>query len=119
MDAWSIYFAGVLSFFSPCILPIIPVYFAILVQDKDKTLKRLLLQGLLFCLGFCVIFSLLGLGAGKVSSLIIDNRTFFSLIAGVIVLIISLKMLDVINIPVLDKSYSFNFNKIRTKFYLL
>ena len=119
MDTWSIYFAGILSFFSPCILPIIPVYFSILVQDKDTTAKTILPHGLLFCLGFCIIFSLLGLGAGQISSLMVDHRAFLSLIAGLIVLIISLKMLDVINIPVLDRSYSFNINKIKTRFTFL
>lgn len=119
MDTWSIYFAGILSFFSPCILPIIPVYFSILVQDKDTTAKKILPHGLLFCLGFCIIFSLLGLGAGKISSLMVDHRAFLSLIAGLIVLIISLKMLEIINIPILDRSYSFNINRIRTRFTFL
>ncbi|MCX6113066.1 MAG: cytochrome c biogenesis protein/redoxin, partial [Proteobacteria bacterium] len=129
MDSWTIYFAGILSFFSPCVLPIIPVYFSILLQDKDSIQplggesipmwKTLLPKGLLFCLGFSIIFSILGFGAGKIGSLIVLHRGAISLLAGVIILIIALKLLDFIYIPLLDRAYSININRLKTRFSLL
>ena len=138
MDSWTIYFAGILSFFSPCVLPIIPVYFSILLQDKDSiqthsdqilnantdtivnpVWKTLLPKGLLFCLGFSIIFSVLGFGAGKIGSLIVLHRGAISLIAGVLILIIALKLLNFIYIPFFDRAYSININKLKTKFSLL
>jgi len=134
MDSWTIYFAGILSFFAPCVLPIIPVYFSILLQDKDSIQihndestnnivnpmwKTLLPKGLLFCLGFSLIFSILGFGAGEIGSSIILHRGTISLLAGLIILIIALKLLNFIYIPFFDKAYSININRLKTKFSLL
>lgn len=114
MTYLSIYFAGILSFLSPCILPIIPVYFAIL-SGKGKLLSK----ALLFCLGFSLIFALMGGGAGALGSFIQINKVSVNLIAGVILTLIGLKFLNVIQIPLLDKSYSIDSNKFKTKFELL
>jgi cytochrome c-type biogenesis protein len=119
MDPLAIYIAGLLSFFSPCVLPIIPVYFSILLEDKAFGWKHLLPRGLVFCAGFTIIFSTLGLGAGKLGALIPEHRGTISLAAGVILLLIGLKLMDVITIPFLDKSYSINVSKFKTKFRLL
>ncbi|MEI6079552.1 MAG: cytochrome c biogenesis protein CcdA [bacterium] len=129
MSSWTIYFAGLLSFMSPCVLPIIPIYFAILLQDEECNVneksiiyecwRSLLPKGLLFCLGFSIIFSVLGLGAGRISSLIASHRGSISLFAGIIILVFGLKLLNLIHVPFFDKSYSININKFKTRFGFL
>ena len=69
----SVFLAGILSFFSPCILPLLPVYAGVLLDDKDgaqvssgKISISLvsLLRTLVFIAGISFIFILLGYGAG-------------------------------------------------------
>lgn len=115
MNIFGIYLAGILSFFSPCILPIIPVYFSILTDNKGK----LLLRGVIFCIGFTAVFTLLGLGAGGIASNLFANRPAITVIAGVIILLLALKFLGLINIPLLDRTYSIDLKNFRTKFGLL
>lgn len=114
MTYLSIYLAGILSFLSPCILPIIPVYFSILSGTG-----KLIYKALLFCLGFSLIFALMGGGASALGSFVQANKASINIVAGVILTLIGLKFLNFIQIPLLDKSYSINTNKFKTRFELL
>ena len=122
MYYFSIYLAGILSFFSPCILPVIPVYFSILSGSEsspDLKFKRLFAKALLFCLGFTLVFSLLGGGAGTIAPFIKTNKVSINILAGIIITILGLKFLNVLQISFLDRSYSINHEKLRTRFGLL
>ncbi len=114
MAYFYIFFAGFLSFFSPCILPIIPVYFSIL-SGTGKPIHK----ALLFCLGFSLIFALMGGGAGILGTFIQTNRASVNIIAGIILLLLALKFLNIIQIPILDRSYSIRAERFRTRFELL
>ncbi len=114
MNILSIYLAGLLSFFSPCVLPIVPVYFYAMMDEGIYDRKKLFLRGSLFCIGFIVIFILMGLGAGGLSSLIREHRSLIDLIAGIIILILALDFIGVINIPFLQKNYSPKYLKLKT-----
>ncbi|MFH1223260.1 MAG: cytochrome c biogenesis protein/redoxin [Pseudomonadota bacterium] len=122
MSLLTIYVSGVLSFFSPCLLPIIPVYFSVFTGengDSQMSGGKLILKGLLFCLGFTAVFTLLGLGAGGLSSNILSNKPAINMIAGVIILLLALKFIGLINIPLLDRTYSISLKGVRGKFGLL
>ena len=78
----SVFLAGILSFFSPCIFPLLPVYIGILLDDKEvKTLKvfgrELAWQGmvrtLFFIAGISTVFFLLGFGAGFLGTIIYSS----------------------------------------------
>jgi len=114
MTYLSIYLAGILSFLSPCILPIIPVYFSILPGTG-----KLIYKALLFCLGFSIIFALMGGGAGVLGSFIQSNKAAVNIVAGVILTLIGFNFLNLIQIPMLGKSYSIDSNKFKTRFELL
>jgi cytochrome c-type biogenesis protein len=114
MTYFSIYLSGILSFLSPCILPIIPVYFSILSGTG-----KLIYKALLFCFGFCLVFALMGGGAGSLGSFIQINRAAVNIAAGTIILLLGLKFLNVIQIPILDRSYSISTEKFKTRFELL
>lgn len=69
----SVFLAGILSFFSPCILPLLPVYAGVLLDDKDGAQASSgkfsislvsLLRTLAFIIGISFVFILLGYGAG-------------------------------------------------------
>jgi|GEM_PF-1313696 len=114
MTYLSIYLAGILSFLSPCILPIIPVYFSTLAGTG-----KLIYKALLFCLGFSLIFALMGGGAGALGSFVQASRISVNIVAGVLLILIGLNFLNLIQIPLLNKGYSINSNKFKTRFELL
>ena len=99
---------GVLSFLSPCVLPLIPVYLASLVgpeifEDKAKR-KRLpiFLHALSFVIGFSVVFTLWGAGSGLLGSYLLNNLTFVRQIAGVLLIVFGVVMLASLKIPWLN-----------------
>ena len=76
------FLVGLLSFLSPCTLPILPVYFAVNINSK-KSIK----DTLLFVIGVALIFSLFGMGAGFVGSYLKDYRSIVTKIAGLLIIL--------------------------------
>lgn len=79
--------AGIVSFLSPCVLPLVPGYLSAVSglkpdQLADSSWKRVVLPSLAFILTFSVVFILLGLTATRIGSLLSDNRTLLEQIAG-------------------------------------
>lgn len=102
MENISVFFAflaGMLSFFSPCVFPLIPAYVAHLtdgsVSDgKVKTNKRvLLIRSLSFIIGFSIVFVLLGASASFIGQLFLDNRDLISMLGGILIIVFGLQML--------------------------
>lgn len=103
---YAIAFAGgVLSFISPCVLPLIPVYIGIIsglnLQEATFQKKRVVVSSFLFVLGFSLSFSLLGASASAVGSIFRNYKTLFSILAGIIILILGLHLLGIFKIPFL------------------
>ena len=91
---------GMISFISPCMLPMLPVYisyFAAGTDSRGKTLAR----SCAFVLGFTVVFSALGLFAGTIGSLLTRYRVALNAVSGLIVILLGLGYLDVIHLPFL------------------
>ncbi len=104
--------AGVLSFFSPCIIPLLPVYIGYLSkgadenideQNKDKRIvnPRLIIQTLIFILGISTAFVILGFGAGALGKLI--NSKWILIVSGAVVVILGLNQIGLFNIAFLDR----------------
>lgn len=93
--------AGVLSFLSPCVLPLVPSYLAY-VGGSGATKRALLLRNsLLFVLGFSLIFIALGASASLLGSVLRSNRQILTIGGGILVILFGLVMLGVIRLPVL------------------
>ena len=114
MNIFTIYLAGLLSFFSPCVLPIVPVYFYAMMDEGNHSWKKLFPRGIIFCIGFIVIFIIMGIGAGGLSSVITGHKALINLIAGIIILLLALDFIDVINIPFLQKNYTPKYSRLKT-----
>lgn len=93
---------GIISFISPCMLPMLPIYISYFggqsVDEKQKRPKVLLRAGG-FVLGFTVVFTLLGLFAGTLGKLLSQYQTAVNIVCGVIVVIFGLSYLEVVRIP--------------------
>lgn len=99
--------AGFISFFSPCILPMIPAYIMYITGvnvEEDLSKKRLvaLSRTMFFVVGFTIIFMLMGSSASFLGRLFIRNKSLFSKISGIIIIIFGLNMIGILRIGFLD-----------------
>jgi len=102
--------AGILSFLSPCVLPIVPPYLAYLggismgdMRGDEVARRRVILPALFFVLGLSTIFLLLGFTASMLGTFFLTYQAQFAQISGVIVIIFGLHFLGVFRIPLLDR----------------
>ncbi|MDP7424906.1 MAG: cytochrome c biogenesis protein CcdA [Rhodospirillales bacterium] len=105
--------AGLLSFASPCVLPLIPAYISFLggaslsqLTEEDgvdvATQKRVFYAAIAFVLGFSTVFIALGASATTISALIAQNSLLLGQIAGVIIVIFGLHFIGVFRIGFLN-----------------
>ncbi len=101
--------AGLLSFLSPCVLPLIPGYISYVsgqsIQEVINSKKINPFPLILFCLGFSTVFIIFGASASLLGQLFLQNSEILRILAGLIIVIFSLQLIGIINI-----SY-FNFEK--------
>jgi cytochrome c-type biogenesis protein len=104
------FLAGLVSFVSPCVLPLVPAYLSLLTGESLEDLKaetaanaraQTLAHAVAFVLGFSVIFIALGLTASAIGGALNANRTLISQIGGVLVVILGLQMMGFLRIPFL------------------
>ena len=108
------FFAGIISFISPCVLPLIPGYVSFIcgttLNELDlKSKKFILKKSLFFSLGFCLVFISLGATATFVGSFLLHNSQFLSIISGVVIIFFGIYLLEVIPINFLNKNFG-NYN---------
>lgn len=102
--SWGVAFiAGFLSFFSPCILPLIPAYIMYLTGstiEEEINERRFfaLTRTLGFVLGFTIIFMIMGISASFIGRIFVRNRDIFSKIAGILIILFGLNMLGIFKI---------------------
>lgn len=126
MSGFSLLFsfvAGLVSFLSPCVLPIIPGFLAYLAGSSLGTAeakrKDIFLNSLFFVLGFSAIFSLLGVLLNSVlGSFAHDVQTWLSRIGGALIIFFGLTLTGLIDIPFLQREYKFSVGKRFSSRYL-
>ena len=106
--------AGLLSFLSPCVLPLVPPYLCFLggttfdqLTSEDETpthvYQTVVLSSVAFVLGFTTVFVILGATATVLGQLVVENLPILAKIAGVVIIIAGLHFLGVIHIPILHR----------------
>ena len=102
--------AGVLSFLSPCVLPIVPPYLAYMsgvslgeIEDQSAARRKAAISGLFFVLGLSTVFLFLGFTASAFGAFFLKNQVLFAQISGVVVIVFGLHFLGVFRIPLLDR----------------
>jgi len=93
--------AGVLSFLSPCVLPLVPTYLAYVGGSGGGHRGLLMRNAALFVLGFSLVFIGMGASASLLGSVLRDQRELLSIVGGVLVILFGLVMLGVIRLPFL------------------
>jgi len=102
---WLAFLAGVATFFSPCLLPVLPGFFAFLGENgkHGKSRKMMFISTLLFVMGFLLVFVLLGIGAEMFGKPLAAHRRFFEVVGGFFLLFLGFFLLGFIRIPLLLK----------------
>ncbi len=110
--------AGIISFISPCVLPLIPGYLSFIsgvsveeLKSGDKksgALRKVSTNTLLFVLGFTVVFVAMGASATFVGEFLLSKLSLFNKIAGVIIIILGLHIIGVFRIPFLNYEKRFH-----------
>jgi len=102
--------AGIISFLSPCVLPIVPPYLAFMsgmtvgeIQEGGTARAKVILAALFFVLGLSTVFIFLGFTASWMGSFFLNNQEILSQVSGVVVVIFGLHFLNVFRIPFLDR----------------
>jgi cytochrome c-type biogenesis protein len=97
--------AGLLSFATPCVLPLVPAYLgAIGARSTDP--RKSLQASIPFVLGFSIIFVALGAGAGLAGGALTDHRADLIRLAGIVIVAMGLVMLGLIPIPGLERTFT-------------
>jgi len=113
--------AGLISFLSPCVLPLIPGYVSFIsgqsLQDLLKSKQINLLLLVLFCLGFSTVFIILGASASFLGQTLLQNSETLRIIAGIVIIIFSLQLIGLINIPYLNLEKRFETKKSQNIFF--
>lgn len=103
-------FGGIISFLSPCVLPIVPPYLAYMsgvsisdIQDKSAARHKATITALFFVMGLSTVFILLGFTASAFGAFFLQNQELFAKISGFVVVIFGLHFIGVFRIPFLDR----------------
>ncbi len=102
--------AGLLSFLSPCVLPIVPPYLAYMggvsvtdMEDEASSRKRVLLAAAFFVLGLSTVFLLLGFAFSALGRMFLQVQDWFTIVAGIVVMIFGAHFIGIYRIGFLDR----------------
>ncbi len=102
--------AGVFSFLSPCVLPIVPPYLAYMsgvtvtdLQSERRTRNKAILPALFFVLGLSTVFLFLGFAASTFGRAFLQYQDYFNTAAGLIVMVFGLHFLGIFRIGIMDR----------------
>ena len=101
--------AGLISFLSPCVLPLIPGYISYisgnslneLIEKKNVNLFPIIL----FTLGFSIVFIIFGAASTFLGQVLLQNSNELRIAAGLIIILFSLQIIGIINLPFLNYSF--------------
>ncbi len=115
--------AGILTFISPCILPLIPVYITLVTGlsieelDNRKNLLSVFLSSICFVLGFTTVFVFLGLSVTIIGQFFLNNIDVLRTVGGIIIIIFGLHLLGIFKIKLLYKQFGWMDKIKRTSNY--
>jgi cytochrome c-type biogenesis protein len=106
-----LFFEGIITFISPCLLPLLPIYISYFAAGKQDK-RRTLVNALGFVCGFTLVFVILGAFAGTAGRLLADYAVAVNIVTGLVVIILGLNYLGVINILFINRGGGTSFGVI-------
>ena len=112
----SVFAAGLISFLSPCVLPLVPGYVSYVaggsleeLRDDGLSRRRMVAMVLsaFFVLGFTAVFVALGASASAVGGFLLQHKTIFEYVAGAVIILFGLYLAGLIRIPIFEREARF------------
>lgn len=110
--------AGIFSFLSPCVLPLIPSYLSFVsgvsleemraAEIRSRVRWRVALHSLAFIFGFSLVFVSLGISASFLGSLFLGYRSFIRVLGGILILVIGIYLMGLFRVPALERYLQFH-----------
>ncbi|MBQ8803854.1 MAG: cytochrome c biogenesis protein CcdA [Tyzzerella sp.] len=107
---------GIITFISPCLLPMIPIYISYFAGGGERTMRKTLKSAIGFVFGFTVVFIAMGALAGTVGSFLREYQTAVNIVSGLVVIIFGLNFLGVFQLN-LFRGNRGNFNANNMGFF--
>ena len=116
------FLAGLISFLSPCVLPLIPGYISYIsgtsFDDLSKIKSNLIItKTVLFTLGFSLVFIALGSTASLIGKFFLDNSNILRIVSGIIIIFFSLQLIGIINLKFFNRDIRFFTNQYSKNLY--
>ena len=89
---------GIITFISPCLLPMLPIYISYFAGGGERSTKKTLSNALGFVLGFTVVFMAMGALAGSIGSFLVKYQTIVNVVSGIIVIFFGLNFLGIFHL---------------------
>src|SRR5215475_13581875 len=117
-SVYYVFFAGLASFLSPCVLPLVPGYISSVSgfsldqlksdEQRKSVMAAVLLNSVMFVLGFSITFISLGAGATAIGQLLVSKKALFGEIAGILLIIFGLHLTGIYRINFLYQDKRFH-----------
>lgn len=107
---------GIITFISPCLLPMLPIYISYFATGNENK-RKTIINATGFVLGFSIVFVLLGAFAGTLGSLIQEKEFIVNIITGGIVVILGLNFLGILKIGFLNSTHKMEYSGESTGFW--
>ncbi|EPR10195.1 cytochrome c biogenesis CcdA family protein [Ruminiclostridium papyrosolvens] len=109
---------GILTFISPCLLPMLPIYFIYLAGGSEQNINpksRLLINSIGFVIGFSLVFTVLGATATSLGHFLSNHRGLLEKISGAIMIVFGLNFIGILKISFInvEKRIDFQFKSLR------
>ncbi len=109
---------GILTFISPCILPMLPIYFVYLAGESQKhesNKNNLIFNSIGFVIGFTLVFITLGATVTALGHFLVNHKTILEKISGLIIIMFGLNFTGILNIQILqvEKRFDLGLNRLR------
>ncbi len=117
MDYLISFFEGIITFISPCLLPMLPIYISYFAgQDSEGKKKTAVTNAIGFVVGFTTVFVILGAFAGVVGSFLREYRNVVNIVSGIIVILFGLNFMGIIRIPFINTNRQINMKTVKVGF---
>ncbi len=101
MEYILLFLEGIITFISPCLLPMLPIYVTYFAGGKEeRSTKKTLINSIGFVLGFTVVFVALGALAGTLGSFLVKYQTVVNIVTGLVVIFFGLNFLGVFKLNI-------------------
>ena len=117
MDFLIAFIEGIITFISPCLLPLLPVYISYFAgQDLENKRRKTVMNAIGFVIGFTVVFVILGAFAGAAGGFLTRYGTVVNIVLGIIVILFGLNFIGVIRLPLINTNRQWTMTKIKPGF---